>query len=162
MRKFRASTEPFWDLKIGKYNLTPVSSEYLISCELLSPTSTADRTSHVFLAYVIPWINKASLALSASVPRPTDLKFGSCTALSSSSTSHPCGLNIKSCHYRGLESVSDSISAIQAPTYMCTHCIDDPLPHSPLRYWGYGHNYYWLREIRGARNKNYRYILRAL
>ena len=31
MRKFRASMEPFWDLKIGKYveYLTPVSSEYI-------------------------------------------------------------------------------------------------------------------------------------
>jgi hypothetical protein len=65
MRKFRASMEPFWDLKIGKYveHLMPVSSEYLISCELPSLTSTAGRTSRVFLAYVIPWINKASFAL---------------------------------------------------------------------------------------------------
>jgi hypothetical protein len=43
MRKFRASMEPFWDLKVGKYvvYLAPVSSEYLISGELLSLTSIA-------------------------------------------------------------------------------------------------------------------------
>jgi hypothetical protein len=80
-------------LKIGKYveHLTPVSSEYLISCELLSWTSTIGRTSRVFLAYVIPWINKASLALyryrtysAACHDQPKgDLKFESCTALSS-------------------------------------------------------------------------------
>ena len=65
MRKFRASLEPFWDLKISQYveHLTPVSSEYLISCKLLSLTSTADWISRVFLAYVILWINKASLVL---------------------------------------------------------------------------------------------------
>jgi hypothetical protein len=64
MRKFRASIsmEPFWDLKISKYvkYLTPVSSEYLIGRELLSLTSI---TLRVFLACVIPWINKASLVL---------------------------------------------------------------------------------------------------
>jgi hypothetical protein len=38
MRKFRASMEPFGDLKIRKYveYLKTVSSEYLIICELLS------------------------------------------------------------------------------------------------------------------------------
>jgi hypothetical protein len=44
-------------------HLTPVSSEHLISYELLSLISTAGQTSRVFLAHVIPWINKASLAL---------------------------------------------------------------------------------------------------
>jgi hypothetical protein len=57
MRKFRASLEPFRDLKIGEYvkHLMPVSSEYLISCELhvLSLTSTADCTSRVFLVYIV-------------------------------------------------------------------------------------------------------------
>ncbi len=91
MRKFRASMESFWDLKIGKYveHLISVSSEYLISCELLSLTSSAGQTSRVFLAYVIPWIHKASLALciarSVAVPRPPYLKFRSCTGPSSSS-----------------------------------------------------------------------------
>ena len=64
-RKFRASVEPFWDLKIGIYveYLTHVSSEYIISWVLLSLTSTTGRTSRVLLADVIPWINKASLVL---------------------------------------------------------------------------------------------------
>ena len=58
MQKFRASVEPFWDLKIGKYvdYQTPVSSEYIISCVLLSLTSSDGRTSHVLLVDVIPWI----------------------------------------------------------------------------------------------------------
>ena len=43
MRKSRASLEPFWDLKLGKYleYLTRVSSEYIISRALLSLRSTA-------------------------------------------------------------------------------------------------------------------------
>ena len=51
----------------------PVSSEYILSRVLLSPTSTAGRTSHVLLADVIPWINKASFALyniAHIMPRP--------------------------------------------------------------------------------------------
>ena len=78
MRKFRASIEPFWSLKIGIYveYLTHVSSEYIISWALLSLRSTAGRTSRVLLADVIPWINKASLALYiacklCAMPRPT-------------------------------------------------------------------------------------------
>ena len=65
MRKFRASIEPFWDLKIGEYveYLVPVSSKYIKSWVLLSPTSTAGQTSHILLADVIPWINKASLVI---------------------------------------------------------------------------------------------------
>ena len=55
MRKDRASTEPFWDLKIGKYEeyLMCVSSEYLASCVSPSLTSLAGRTSCIPLAYVI-------------------------------------------------------------------------------------------------------------
>ena len=52
---------------------------------LLSLTSTAGQTSHVLLADIIPWINKASLALYSMHHAMTDLKFGSCTVLSSSS-----------------------------------------------------------------------------
>ena len=65
MRKFRASMEPFWDLKISKYvvYLMPVSCEYIKSWVLLSRTSTAGRCSRVLLADVILWINKASLVL---------------------------------------------------------------------------------------------------
>ena len=60
--KFRASMEPFWDLKIGKYveYLTPVSIKNRM---LLSLSSTTGWTSRVLLADVIPWINKASLVL---------------------------------------------------------------------------------------------------
>ena len=53
MRKFKASMVPFWDLKISKH-VTHVSSEYLISCMLLSLISMAGQTSYVALAYVVP------------------------------------------------------------------------------------------------------------
>ena len=62
MRKSRASLEPFWGLKIGKY-IMRVSSEYIINRALLSLRSTAVSLHVFFLAYVMPWINKASLAL---------------------------------------------------------------------------------------------------
>jgi hypothetical protein len=68
MKKIRASVEPFWDLEISiiilcvEY-LTLVSIEYILSCALSSLTSTAGRTPRVLLAYVVPWINKDSLAL---------------------------------------------------------------------------------------------------
>ena len=141
MRKFRASLEPFWDLKIGKYveYLMPVSSEYLISCELLSLTSTAGRTSRVFLAYVIPWINKASLALY--IARAMSWSIWSLEAVLRCRV-RPYGWSIETCHYRGRESVSDSISAIE--TLLCTHYIDDLLPHAPLplcSYWGHGQEF---------------------
>ena len=59
--------EPFWDLNISKYveYLTRASSEYLISCVLSSLTSTASR---ILLAYVIQWINIASLELHIACP----------------------------------------------------------------------------------------------
>ena len=65
MRKLRASMEPFWDLKIGNYveYLTLVSSEYIKSWVRLSLVCTAGQISRILLADVIPWINKASLAL---------------------------------------------------------------------------------------------------
>ena len=53
---------------------------------LLPLTSTVDQTSRVLLANVMPWIYKASLALyigTAACHTATNLKFGSCTALSS-------------------------------------------------------------------------------
>ena len=92
MRKFRASMEPFWNLKLSKYveGLTPVSSEYIKSWVPLSPTSTAGWTSRVLLADVIPWINKASLVLyiarmlRALCHAATNLTFGRCAALLSS------------------------------------------------------------------------------
>ena len=68
----------------------------------------------------------------------TDLKFGSCTVLSSSSPL------IEASKFE-VESVSDSISAIEAPISMwlrlCAHYIDDLLPYEPLElcsYWGCG------------------------
>jgi hypothetical protein len=122
MRKFRASLKPFWDLKIGKYveHLMPVSSEYLISCELLFLMSTAGRTSHLYLAYVIPWRSCAIYSTHSSVPRSTDLKFRSCRVRS----------YIGTCHYRGRESVSLWLRHRYAA--LCTHYIDDLLPHAPL------------------------------
>ena len=53
---------------------------------------------------------------------------------------------IENCQYRGLESVSDSISVIEAPTLnrmwlrLCTHYIDDLVPYyEPLySYWACG------------------------
>ena len=98
MRKSRASLELFWDFKISEYveYLTRVSSEYIISWVLLSLRNTAGWTSCVFLAYVMPWINKASLRYIAHIdhcggagPRetavwPLNPKFGRYTMLSSS------------------------------------------------------------------------------
>ena len=49
MRKFRASTEPFWDLKFSENveYLVRVSSEYLTSSVLPSLTSSNGQTSRV-------------------------------------------------------------------------------------------------------------------
>ena len=47
MRKFRASMEPFWDLKFSEIYLARVSSEYLTSSVLPSLTSSDGRTSRV-------------------------------------------------------------------------------------------------------------------
>ena len=94
MRKFRASMEPFWDFKISKYieYLMHVSSKYFTSSVLRSLTSTDGWSSCVLLAYIMPWINKASthhcegLAHETTACHATtNLKFGSCTALLTSS-----------------------------------------------------------------------------
>ena len=81
MQKFRASVEPFWDLKIGKYveteYETPVSSEYIISCVLLSLTSSDGRSSRVLLADVIRWI------YNIYSTHHEQCATGNCTALSS-------------------------------------------------------------------------------
>ena len=45
----------FLRLEIGKYQM-PVSSKYIISCVLLSLTSSDGRTSRVLSADVIRWI----------------------------------------------------------------------------------------------------------
>ena len=67
----------------------------------------------------------------------TNPMFRSCMELSSSSPV------IENCQCRGRESVSDSISAIEALTSMwirlCTHYIDDLLPYEQLcSYWACG------------------------
>ena len=83
MQKFRASMEPFWDLKFGEYveYLACVSSEYLTSSVLPSLMSSDGQTSRILLAdvHVIPWICIDSPALHiartmSSVPQ-TDLKL---------------------------------------------------------------------------------------
>ena len=111
--------EPFWGLKIHKYveYLTHISSEYIISSVLPSLTSTARRTSRVFLDYVIPWINKASLALYiahiaqlATIDRSEVRKLHSAVEFVL-----VIDRSIEICHFRGRESVSESISAIEAP-----------------------------------------------
>jgi hypothetical protein len=135
--------------------LMPVSSEYLISCELLSLTSTADRTSHIFLAYVIPWINKASLELYVARHRVAchDQPIWSCTALSSSvpvvEASKLVTIEVES------QSQTPSLQLRRWHAALCTHynivhTIDDHLPHAPLplcSYSGHGqefHNNYIL------------------
>ena len=80
MRKFRASLEPFWDLKIGRYveYLIPVSSEYL---KLRAASSDKYHWPN-FTAYVIPWRPCAIYSTHSSVPWSTDLKFGRCRVCS--------------------------------------------------------------------------------
>ena len=117
-RKLRASLEPFWGLKISKYveYLTRVSSEYITSWALLSLRSTVGWTSHVFLAYVMPWINKASLALyiaRGAGPRATAAAWPTwssegilCCRV------RLCDWSIETCRYLGWESILDAISMI--------------------------------------------------
>ena len=146
MKTSRASLEPFWDLKISKYveYLTRVSSKYITSWALLYPRSTVGWTSRVFLAYVMPWINKASLALyiartivtrgwpARNCSSVTNLKFRRNIVLSSSSLwlKHQ-NLSLSRlrvdlrCHLHDFWSEHQS---------MCTHSIDDLLPHAPLHY----------------------------
>jgi hypothetical protein len=88
LRKFRASIEPVRDLKIREY----VNLEYLvlISSECifiykLCVTFSDKYHWRVLVAYVILWINKASLVLYIAHMHihvvqhaTTDLKFGHC------------------------------------------------------------------------------------
>jgi hypothetical protein len=133
--------------KIGTYveYLTRISSEYFTSTVLPSLTSTAGRTSRVFLAYVIPWINKASLVLyiARSVPCHDRLIWSSKAAIE-------FVFVIEAGHYRvirGRESVSDSISAIEASAWGTvyalhrrpfTTCTIIPL----CSYWGHGQEFH--------------------
>jgi hypothetical protein len=130
----------------------PVSSEYIISCELLSLTSTAGRTSLVSLAYVIPCAIYSTPY--SSVPRS---KFGSCTALSSSFLHrnlslwrsrvgglrlHLCdwGAGMRHCTVLVSQATPFNLFRVQdwrvymwlARLALCTHCIDDLLLHAPL------------------------------
>ena len=127
MRKFRASLEPFWDLKISKYveYLTRVSSEYITSRALLSLRSTVGWTSRVFLAYVMPWINKASLALyiarmGLARARPTWSSEGIlCCRV------RLCDWSIETCRCQGWESILDAISMISGASI--DRCVRIPL-----------------------------------
>ena len=122
MRKSRASLEPFWDLKISKYieYLTRVSSEYILSWALLSLRSTVGWTSRVSLDYVMPWINKASLALY--IARITVTRGWRAATAAAWPTWNSegilcyrvrlCDWRIETCHYQGWESILDAISMI--------------------------------------------------
>ena len=141
MRKLRASMEPFWDLKIHIYveYLMHVSSEYITSRVLLSLTSTAGRTSHVLVANVIPWINKASLALYiARMLCAMPCRDQPNVALSSLSPV------IENYQYQGRELVSDSTSAIDALISMwlrlCTHYWR---PFTTILLWTIMQRSYW-------------------
>ena len=106
--KFRASMEPFWDLKFGEYveYLMRVSSEYLTSSMLPSLTSSDGRTLRVLLADVIPWIYIDSPALyiartmSSMPPDHSEAVLGYWVLL--------CDWSIETYHYRGREPLSDS------------------------------------------------------
>ena len=105
MRKFRASMEPFQDLKFSENveYIVRVSSEYLTSSVLPSLTSSDGRTSRVLQADVILWIYIDSPALyitctMSSVPPDQS----SCTALLSSSSS------FETFHYQGQEPLSEA------------------------------------------------------
>ena len=90
---------------------------------LHSLTSTSGKTSRILLADIIPWINKASLALALYIASThtachalTNLTFRSCTALLSLSPVIEAlklvTVKVESrCH-------ADSISVIEAPVSM--------------------------------------------
>ena len=84
-RKFRASMEPFWDLKIGK--CVGVSNAFIQRIPYKLCATFFDKYVWLnFLAYVIPYINIASLHyIQHAIHDPTDLKFWSYIVLSSSS-----------------------------------------------------------------------------
>jgi hypothetical protein len=60
MRKFKASVEPSWYVKIGKYvdylhDACTQRIPYKAACYLASLISMAGRTSRVLLVYIITW-----------------------------------------------------------------------------------------------------------
>ena len=100
---------------------------------LLSPISNAGRTSRVLLADVILWINKASLALFiARVMPTTDLKFRSCTVLSSlsplieaskfevESRSQTLSLRLRRRHQCGLDCVRTILTTFYHMNHVAT------------------------------------------
>ena len=109
MQKFRASMEPFWDLKFGEYveYIMRVSSEYLTSSVLPSLTSGDGWTSHILLADVIPWIYIDSPMLyiartTSSVPLDCSEAVLDCWVLLCT-----CDWSFETCHYWGQEPLSD-------------------------------------------------------
>jgi hypothetical protein len=122
--------EHFWDLKIGKYVelLTPVS---FTSCELLYLTSTAGRASRVFLAYVVLWINKDSLALyiariaqCATTDRSEVWKLYCAVELVPvTEASKLVSIEVES------QSQTPSLGLRRLHAALCTHHIDDLLHH---------------------------------
>jgi hypothetical protein len=120
--------------------------------DILSLTSTTGRTSRIFLGYVIPWINKASLALSMA--HISQHHRAACyyrliwgwQLYSAIEFFSVIDQSIETYHYWGRESVLESISAIEAPAVLCTHYIDDLLPDALLplcSYWGYGQDFHY-------------------
>ncbi len=124
----------------------PVSSEYLISCELLSLTSTVGRNSH---ANVILWINKASLALYIHVARIVQRAMTDrsevwklyCTVefVPVVEASKLVTIEVES------RSQTPSLRLRCQHAALCTHYIDNLLSHSPLpicNYWGHDQEFH--------------------
>ena len=86
--------------------------------EYMMPVSS--QTSRVLLADVIPWINNAKYSMHHAM---TDLKFGRCTALSSSCPVTEASKLVTV----AVESLSQTPSHQRGLYY-----IDDLLPHAPL------------------------------
>ena len=101
---------------------------------LLTLTSTAGRTSCILLAEVIPWINQASLALYNSIMHATtaaNLKFGSCTVLSSLSPMIEAS-KLVTVEVKGRESVLDSISAASMWLADCARTVLTTFYHNNI------------------------------
>ena len=164
MREVRASIEPFYtpqalcpELQLRSRfftcqyvgYLTHISSKYFTSSVLSSLTSTDGRTSSILLAYVILWIiNIASLALC----------YIACQHASCQATIQKlhCAIKFVSVIEASklitveVESQSQTSSMrLRHRCRLCTHYIDNLLPHAPLQlcsYWGYGQMFYILSK----------------
>ena len=126
MRQLWENSGPQWNISeiwksVSSYveYLTPISSEYIKSWVILSPTSTSGQTSRIPLADVIPWINKAIAlcCISASMLMPCrdqpDIR-----KLYSAVEFISCDWSIKTRYFQGCEWVSDSIPAIEVLVLM--------------------------------------------